>query len=343
MTSAEIHNLQEHEWSALLRQFDDATIYQTRTCAEALWEKARLSHLVLRDRGEVSGLVQVATIKAPLIRAGTSLVFWGPVWRKCGEKNDLRVFRAIVEALREEFVVRQGMLLRVMPVGLGMDTDAMHEPLEKTGFLWKGRFYRTCLVDIAPPADDLRRQLRQKWRNGLNRAERENLTVFDDSAIESYDAFHTIFNEMQRHKKFTDISIDPVRLRAIQKNLPDELKMQIFLCTKGKAPLAGAVVSAIGDTAILLLAASNADGRKAMASYLLQWRIIDWLKARNIRFYDLGGISPSHPSVNHFKAGLGGDEVSHAGLFESCTNPLSIVFDRSLGMIKNLGRSARNL
>jgi lipid II:glycine glycyltransferase (peptidoglycan interpeptide bridge formation enzyme) len=72
-----------------------------------------------------------------------------------------------------------------------------------------------------------------------------------------------------------------------------------------------------------------------MASYLLQWRIIEWLRMKGVQFYDLGGISPSHPWVNHFKAGLGGENIAHAGLFEQCSNPVSSLFDRSLGVLKH--------
>jgi hypothetical protein len=341
MKSAEIHNFRSPEWSALLQGFDDATIYQTRSCGDALWEKADLSNLVLKDGDKVIGIAQVASIKAPFMRGGTALIFWGPLWRRRGEKCDMRVFSALVEALRDEYVVRRGMLLRIIPNGLGRDADDVRGSHEKAGFLWKGRFYRTHLMDLAPSADHLRRQLQQKWRNGLNRAEKENLKVSDGTGIERYDTFYAIFREMRERKQFSDISIDPGKLRRIQQDLPDDLKAQIFLCEKAGNPLAGAVVSAIGDTAILLLAASNAEGRKGMASYFLQWRIIEWLKAKNVRFYDLGGISPSHPSVNHFKAGLGGAEVDHPGLFELCTNPVSAVFDRSLGVLRNLKGSLR--
>jgi lipid II:glycine glycyltransferase (peptidoglycan interpeptide bridge formation enzyme) len=152
---------------------------------------------------------------------------------------------------------------------------------------------------------------------------------------------------MHKRKQIADISIDPNQLREIHRDLPLDLKTRIFLCNKDGNPIAGAVISAIGETAILLLAASSVEGRRVMASYLLQWKIIDWLKIKGVRSYDLGGITPSTPWVNHFKAGLGGAAVSHLGLFEQCTNPASSLFDRSLGIMKNyrnrLGKAVRKL
>jgi lipid II:glycine glycyltransferase (peptidoglycan interpeptide bridge formation enzyme) len=91
-----------------------------------------------------------------------------------------------------------------------------------------------------------------------------------------------------------------------------------------------------------MLAASNPVGREIKASYLMQWKIIEWLRKEGMHYYDLGGISPSTPGVNHFKAGLGGDDRVHVGLFEQCSNPVSSLFDRSLGMVKEFRKSLRS-
>jgi len=334
MYSLEVDTVSNTEWSTLLQQFDDATIYQTWPCGAVLWGAGRLSHVVLRNGDEAAGIAQVAAIQTPVLRGGTALVFWGPLWRRRGGTENHRAFARLVESLRVEYVGRRGMFLRVIPNEMGSNENEVRETLERAGFSWKGRFYRTYILDISPPLVDLRKQLRQKWRNCLNRAEKEDLTVRDDTGNEVYETFYAIFQEMQERKKIAEISIDPLQLREIQKSLPEELKTRIFLCEKEKRPLAGAVISVIGDTALLVLAASNAEGRSVMASYFLQWNIIVWLKMKGVRFYDLGGTSPIHPEVNYFKAGIGGENVSHAGSFEQCANPLSSLFDRSLGILK---------
>jgi lipid II:glycine glycyltransferase (peptidoglycan interpeptide bridge formation enzyme) len=333
MYSMEIDTVSSAEWSSLLQQFDDATIYQTWSCGAVLWGENRLSHIVLKEHDEVIGLAQVASMQLPFLRRGTALVFWGPVWRRSGQPGDHQVFSHLLESLRDEYVERRGMLLRIIPNETGSDEDKIRTILENAGFQWKSRFYRTYKLDLTPSLADLREQLRQKWRNCLNRSEKENLTIIHNTGMETYDTFYKIFLEMQGIKQIEEISLDPRRLREIHRDLPEGIKTHIFLCEKEKIPLAGAVVSVIGDTAILLLAASNPEGRKVMASYVLQWRIIEWLHMKGVRFYDLGGISPSHPWVNHFKAGLGGENIVHAGLFEQCTNSVSSFFDMSLGIL----------
>ena len=49
---------------------------------------------------------------------------------------------------------------------------------------------------------------------------------------------------------------------------------------------------------------------KAKGSYLLQWRMMQWLRERGCRWYDLGGVNPTrNPGVYHFKSGFGGAEA----------------------------------
>ena len=93
--------------------------------------------------------------------------------------------------------------------------------------------------------------------------------------------------------------------------------------------MAGLVCSAIGESAIYLLGATNESGLKVKASYLLQWNMIQLLKEGRIRFYDLGGIDPvANPGVYHFKSGFSGVDVSHITPVSVCDNPVSA------GMVK---------
>lgn len=335
MYSLEIPTMQGPEWSALMQEFDDASIYQTWSCGAALWGAQRLSHLVLRCGEEVFGLAQVAAIQAPLFRAGTALVFWGPLWQRHGKPRDTEICAVLMAALRDEFVEKRGMLLRIIPHALGLYGTDVRAAAETAGFQWKGCIYRTYLLDISQPPGQIRKHLRSNWRNHLKQAEQKRLTVTRGTGLERYDIFYGLFAEMQRQKQFTESSFDPVRLRAIQQDLPDRLKTQIFLCSRDEEPVAGAVVSAAGDTAILLLAASSREGRTLKASYFLQWKVIEWLQSQGVRFYDLGGTKHAIPGVNHFKEGLGGKDVCHAGLFELCRNTASSLFDRSLGIMRS--------
>lgn len=51
---------------------------------------------------------------------------------------------------------------------------------------------------------------------------------------------------------------------------------------------------------------------------------MEWLKRKGCCWYDLGGIDPEgNPGVYHFKAGMGGKDMSYIGQFEFSANRLS--------------------
>ena len=63
--------------------------------------------------------------------------------------------------------------------------------------------------------------------------------------------------------------------------------------------------------------ASNEEGRRAKASYLLQWRVIQAAREKGFQWYDLGGIDPEKdPGVHHFKQGLRGRDIRAPGPLE---------------------------
>jgi lipid II:glycine glycyltransferase (peptidoglycan interpeptide bridge formation enzyme) len=173
---------------------------------------------------------------------------------------------------------------------------------------------------------DLRKGLNQRWRNHLNRSEKNKLKLIKGSDSALYDKFSVIYNQMLSRKQF-DTFVDINQFRKIQETLPDHLKMVIVLCEDKDEPVSTLICSAIGDTGIYLLGATNDQGMKTKGSYLLQWEIIKWLKERNgYRYYDLGGIDPErNPGVYHFKSGLGGKEVEYIGQFDTCESTLNSV------------------
>src|SRR5436189_1342 len=83
--------------------------------------------------------------------------------------------------------------------------------------------------------------------------------------------------------------------------------MKIMLCKSGDEHCAGLVCSAIGKTAIYLFGATSNAGMKSRGSYLLHWKLIEWLKQNRFSVYDLHGINPvRNPGTYKFKNDLAG-------------------------------------
>jgi hypothetical protein len=189
-------------------------------------------------------------------------------------------------ALKEEFVERRGLLLRVIPSTF--ENDSFAEQWKST---WAGlglvrneaeHVYRTLRLDLAPPLDQLRKRLNQKWRNCLNSAERNGLTVTVGSDITLYDKFLAAYQRMMARKQF-DTTVDAVEFRKMQLELPEPQKMRILLCEKDGNTLNAIVISGMGDSGIYLLGATTEEGLNLKGAYLLQWRAIEWLKQQGCR------------------------------------------------------------
>jgi hypothetical protein len=326
----EVDQSTKEEWSALMRSFDDATIIQSWDFAEVVCPKQQVSRLILRRGGEVAGLAQVRIVSLPFLKCGIAHVEWGPIWRRRGETPDQQIFASLLSALREEYAVRRKLFLRIAPNITGDVDMKLENILFEASFKrdLNARENRTIFKDISLPLPDIRMSLDKKWRNYLSRAERYNLEIRQGTSVQYYEEFLPVYHDLLRRKGLTPyINID--RWIRLQKVIPDTEKPHFFMAYYEGAAIAGILVSSLGDIGLPIVSANNSTGLKFFASYLLHWRVIEWLKENGCSYYDLGGIDPeNNPGTYHFKKGLKGNEVSFIGRFVHCSNPLSMMLVR---------------
>ena len=323
----EVDRVSPAEWSSMLDLFDDANIYQTWSYGAVRWGTKNLSHLVLKRDGEVVGVAQLRIIRPTSLKFGMAYLRWGPVCQRTGAEPDPEIGRQLARALEKEYVTTRGLYLHVLP-------NAFVESAR--GELFRSTFssfnfdrpstantYRTFLLDLTPPLDDLRRKLDPKWRNKLAGAEKNGLKVIAGRDSENYRTFCRMYRQMRNRKTF-ETTVDIDEFGRIQKDLFPNQQLQILICEQAGVPVAGIVATAMGDSAIYLLGATSDDGLKAKGSYLLQWSLIQQLKQQGIRWYDLGGIDPDlNPGVYQFKRGLSGTDVFQLPPIVACNSLLS--------------------
>jgi lipid II:glycine glycyltransferase (peptidoglycan interpeptide bridge formation enzyme) len=334
----EVDGVSEEEWSELLRRFDDTSIYQTWSYGKTSRGGKALSHVMLRDKGEVVAMAQVRIMKVPLIERGIAYVYYGPLWRLSNNEYDRCNLQKILGIMYSEYVVKRNLLLRIVPNIIENGSKKQLMPFLSAGFLksYESEGARTLLVDLSPSLEEIRKRFRSNWRNHLKKAEKTGLKIIEGSSDELYQVFQKMYFEMLSRKRFTD-TVDIDKFKVTQEKLPRSLKMNITICEYKGEPVSAAVTSAIGDTAEYILGATSEKGKRLKGSYLIQWRIIERLKTLNCRWYDLGGIDPeSNPGVYHFKAGLGGDDVRYMGQFEACNSIASYHIVRSGDHMKRL-------
>lgn len=325
--SVEIDSVTEETWHNHLSRFSDANIYQTWPYGAVSWGRRNLSHLMLKEAGEVVAMAQLRIVQVPFLGRGVAYLRWGPLWRRRDLVTDPKLLRVMINALLLEYAQKRKLLFRFVPNAFREDADCREyedilSSLNITGKAGQSP-YRTLRLDISPSLEQVRMRLKPRWRNKLNRAEKQGLTLTEGTQDEFYDKFAAIYWEMMTRKQF-ETNVDVEDFRRIHQGLAPAIKPRIFMCHRDTTVVSAIVVSALGDTGIYLLGATGNDGLDAHASYLLHWRAVEWLKEQNCRWYDLCGINPEkNPGGYQFKSGMNGEDVSQLGRFEFAGSRLS--------------------
>jgi hypothetical protein len=320
--TSEVDSVDEQSWCRVLGQFDDANIYQTWSHGTVIAGRRNLSHLILRENGNIVAIAQARISKLPVLNIGIAYVFWGPLWRCEAAPASAETFRQAVRALRNEFVCRRGLTLRLFPMDFDEGAANLPEILADEGFSSLGTETRgrTIIMDVTAPLEDLRNGMQSRWRRYLKATERNGLEVVAGSSEEMFETFIRIYKEMVSRKKFVEPN-DINQFLVIQRLLPDNLKMKILLCSAGGEVCAGAIYSTMGKTAVYIFGATSDAGLENRGSYLLQWKIIEDVKLVGAVRYNLNGINPDkNPGAFKFKsdlAGTNGLDLFYIGRFDA--------------------------
>lgn len=214
-----------------------------------------------------------------------------------------------------------------------MDGQAQRAQLDRWG--WRAadpvQPPSTLVIDLAPTAEALLAQMKQKWRYNIRVAERHEVRVrlggeADLAAFErllaetaARDGFHG-----RRDGYYSSVwrAFGPAA--------------HLFVAEQGPRLLGAILVLFVANTATYLYGASSGEGRALMPNHLLQWHAIRAAKATGLRAYDFWGIPDelgravvAGQSVDAvppgqgglwgvwgFKRGFGGEVVRYAGAWD---------------------------
>lgn len=326
--SVEVDTVDKTIWNCILERFDDANIYQTWSYEEVKSGINNMSHLLLKKNGDVVAAAQARIAKIPFTSTGVAYIRWGPLWRLRGKAEDREVFKLAIRALRNEYVCQRRLLLRILPLIFNDQFEIFNSILMQEAFnrVSIEEAQRTLLVNLSHPIEELKKGLNQKWRNSLNRAEKNNLIIVEGFDNDLFGLFIEIYRQMHGRKKFMETS-DVNQFRMIQRDLPDSFKMKIMIAISNGQPAAGVIYSSIGDMGIYLYGGTSNVGLSTNGSYLLQWNILSSLKNKGVIWYNLHGINPvKNPGTYKFKLGFcgkNGKDVFYLGTYDSCNEPIT--------------------
>lgn len=305
-----IDSLTTDEWDNLATEFDDLTYDQVARFANGQWGAHRMSNLVLRRHGLAVAGIQLAVLMVPGVSRGLAYGRFGPIWRRRNGERNLDIYRAVIAAIIEEYCIRRGHYLTLIPRPNPQTYSDECRVLHESGFRVRRPFddRNRYLVNSLLEESAQLKSIAQKWRYNLKQARKNDIEIRLGESERDIVTFMQLHAMMVARKRFYDA--DPLHLiPELRARLPEPLRPRIVLALHDDRPIAGAVIALLGDTAFYVFGASDDRMLPLKGGYALQWWIIRWLHEQGVRWYDLGGEA-LEPGLRQFKKGFVGRQGS---------------------------------
>lgn len=170
----------------------------------------------------------------------------------------------------------------------------------------------TRLIDLAADEGALWGDLRKKWRQYVNKARSNGVTVVE-LAGDPIGPFYAIYRETAARAGFL------IRVEQAYRDVWDAFRPSgdatiLFAIDAQGTPQAALFLVRTGRRVVEPYGGMTAAGAALRANYLLKWEAIRRARAAGAATYDLWGLA--HPGIAHFKTGFGGREVRFVGAWD---------------------------
>ncbi len=282
------------------------------------WRPLRLG---LLDAGEIRAAAQVLIRSLPYGVGRLAYVPKGPVL----DYADPALLDVTLDALRD-------LAARERVISLKIEPEMVEPSPVSDTFLADGlvpapavQMRSTIWVDLTASEDEMLARQKQKTRYNIRLAERKGVEVRSGTPAD-LPLWYRMYEVTSRRDTFSIHGLD--YYRTVLDILQPSGLADLLLAYHDGDLLAGIIVFAFGHEAQYMYGASSNEKRNLMAPYLVQWRGMQWAKARGARVYDLWGI-PDHLDeredlwgVYRHKRGYGGEIVRYIGAFDLVRAPL---------------------
>jgi len=298
----------------------DASILQSWQWGEFQKKLGRKVWRLLLTTNTGKHLAAVSVVKTPLARG--KYYFYssrGPVVSP--SLNLDKIWHLIMDKMYDLKITEKPLFLRIDPPIKDHEVSARLQSLGFEKLPWEVQPKETSLLNLKQTEDQLINSMKPKTRYNIKLAERKGVTVEQFSDGKQIKIFWELMSQTTERDGF---SAHPyVYYYNLLEVLGRAGLAKLFIAYYQRRPLAGAIVSFFGQSAVYLHGASSDRFRAVMAPYLVQWAAIRAAKSAGMKYYDFGGIIPTGTSAAHswagitrFKKGFGGEEVSYVGAFD---------------------------
>jgi len=303
----------QQEWDATVAGLDGLSLVHTWAYGEA---KARIGPWRI-ERGEIRADGRPVALFQALIRdlplglpGGLAWINRGPLRLATGD--DAPSVEACVSALADHFAGQRDLYLRLAP------PVAVDGLCDVQGMRPAAAGWASALLDLTPSVDELRSNLKGKWRGHLNKGERADFEVVAGADDELFAAFVDHHRRLVDERGFaTTLTAD--LLTCLQGLLAEDRRMRVWLARRDGDILGAVLMARYGDTCEYLAGNIGDAGRRLNAGQVLLWQALVAMREDGCRRLDVSGMDPeSTPTgILTFKQGLGAEPYRLAAELES--------------------------
>lgn len=332
------------DWPKVFWSFSDNGFEQSGTYAEAAARRigGRASYVVV-CHGQT--LLAAAALRKRLVPGLGRGIVWCPsgplVAPHDGAPPSSSTLTSVLHALRNEFVVRQGHILRFRLSGTAFPAkNILEETASLAGFSLAPslRHYSSSVINLCFDEETLIQNLHGKWRTDLRFALKSDIKLENGSGTAIETRFLKLFEMVQVAKGFRP-DVSPEFHFGLSGS---DYAHEVLIATHKGRDIAGVVIGHAGACTTYLFGATTPEGRPLRAGYFLTWKALQLARSAGSKWYDLGGIdTEENPDVARFKRRMGGTSI-YSVPFEACSTDLAPRFIKALESVRKRWRASRD-
>ncbi len=282
------------------------------------WRPIRL--LMERD-GKVAGAGQFLVRGTPFVTGNLMYCTKGP-WIPWEDDDAVRTFFGGVRTVAE----REGVhTVKIEPEVRESDADAKRllSTIGFRKFRWDLNNKTTMVVDLSVPEEEVLARMPGKTRTKIRASAKKGVEILEDSSLTARDEFWTLMKVTEERNGFR-MHRSGEYYQSVWRALLDSGQFNLFLAKHEGETLAGMCVYTFGEKYYYMYGASANDKRNLRPTYLLQWEVMRWAKARGYTYYDMVAIpNPNNLNENdplwgvyNFKRSFGGEIAEFVGCLD---------------------------
>ena len=292
------------EWKELLEQAQQANWMQTWAYAQASFKKDWIPTQMAAVSDDEGVLVAILALQKIVLGPIKFIrINRGPLWlKKNVNEEDLLQF---AQLLRSEFPKSWLTKIKWLPE-FNLSPNGF-KSLEEIDFKLAQKNFQTTWLDLSQSELALRSNLKQKWRNGLNKFERAGLVIKVENTPGHLSEFLNFYELYKKQKNFAGPTREFLGIELSEAFRQKQATL-VWAMEDG-LPIAGIAIHSHGKNISYRAGWNSSQGKKTCAHYGLLWQAILHFKKLGFQQFDLGGILPLEAQgLTHFKLGLGGSQ-----------------------------------